>query len=57
MPRKTKNTNLDPEDFYSLDTQEESQEFLDSYTNLGLDSYRSAYGDYDYDSDNYGYLD
>jgi hypothetical protein len=57
MPRKPKNVDIDPENAYNLESSEEVQDFLDAYTNQGLDSYRSAYSDFDYDSDNYGYGD
>lgn len=58
MPRKPQNTDIDPENIYTtLPSSEEVQEFLDNYTNQGLDSYREAYGDYDFDYDNYGYSD
>lgn len=59
MPRKPQNTDIDPENIYnSLPNSEEVQEFLDNYTNQGLDSYREAYtSDYDFDYDNYGFSD
>jgi hypothetical protein len=57
MPRKPKDTNADPENFYALENTTEVEEFIESYTNQGLDSYRSAYSDSDYDTDNYGYSD
>lgn len=61
MPRKTKDiettTDVDPEDIYTLQPQEDVQEFLDAVTSTGIDAYRSAYSDYDFDMDNYGYGD
>jgi hypothetical protein len=57
MPRKPKDTDIDPENIYNLESSEEVQDFLDAYTNQGLDAYRSAYSTRDYDSDNYGYGD
>jgi len=57
MPRKPKEVDIDPENIYALQNQEEVQDFIDTFTNEGLDAYRSAYSDYDYDTDNYGYGD
>lgn len=61
MPRKTKDiettTDVDPEDIYTVQSQEDVQEFLDAVTSTGIDAYRSAYSDYDFDMDNYGYGD
>lgn len=59
MPRKPKELDIDPENIYApVVNTEEVQEFLDNYTNQGLDSYREAYvSDYDFDYDNYGYSD
>lgn len=55
MPRQPKDF-LDPENIYALDSKEEIQEFLESYTIGGFDSYdESRYEDFD--MDNYGYDD
>lgn len=55
MPRKPKD--IDPENFYTPEVVLEIEDTIEKYINQGLDSYRSAYSDYDYDSDNYGYMD
>jgi hypothetical protein len=47
---------LDPEDFYALETKEEIEEFIESYTLGGFDNYREDRYD-DFDMDNYGYGD
>lgn len=53
MPRK-KIELFDSEDIFQLDTQEEIQQFIESYTIGGFDNYsESRY--VDYDSDNYAY--
>lgn len=56
MPKNTHIDQLDPEDFYALDSQEEIKEFLESYTLGGFDNYTESRYD-DYDMDNYGYDD
>ena len=45
---------IDPEDM-TLETTDTLETFLSDYMKSDYDSYRSAYGDTDYDSDNYGY--
>lgn len=45
---------LDPEDFYALETREEIEEFIESYQIGGFDNYNESRYD-DYDVDNYGY--
>jgi hypothetical protein len=53
MPKNHINQ-LDPEDFYALDTKEEIEEFIESYTLGGFDNYNEdRYSDFD--MDNYGY--
>ena len=47
---------LDPEDFYALETKEEIEEFIESYTLGGFDSYTDDRYE-DYDMDNYAYDD
>lgn len=51
MPRKK--TQI--EDMPILESAEEVEEFLESYSIGGFDAYREAYGDDDFDMDNYGY--
>lgn len=57
MPRNinTEN-NIDPEDIYALESGEEINDFIKTYTS---NNYYERYPetDYDYDSDNYGYYD
>lgn len=57
MPRNinTEN-NIDPEDIYALESDEEINDFIKTYTS---NNYYERYPetDYDYDSDNYGYYD
>lgn len=45
---------IDPEDMF-IETTESVETFLSDYMKSDYDSYRSAYGDTEYDSDNYGY--
>lgn len=45
---------LDPEDFYALETKEEIEEFIESYTLGGFDNYTDDRYE-DYDMDNYAY--
>lgn len=46
---------IDPEELYNLSSSEEVEDFLAEYTKTEYDTFRPAYNDYDYDSDNYGY--
>jgi|688.fasta_scaffold2469091_1 hypothetical protein len=46
---------LDPEDDIIFPSTQELDDLVESFTIIGLDANRSAYNDYDYDSDNYGY--
>jgi hypothetical protein len=50
---KTKMANINPED-KMLNLYEET-EFLEEYTRTEYDTLRPAYGDCDFDMDNYGY--
>jgi hypothetical protein len=52
--QKVKPMTIDPEDM-TLETTDTLETFLSDYMKSDYDSYRSAYGDTDYDSDNYGY--
>ena len=52
--KETTTMMLDPDDMF-IETTEEVESFLSEYTKSEYDSYRPAYNDYDYDSDNYGY--
>lgn len=54
MPRKKIEETLF-EDIITLETQDEIEEFIESYTIGGFDSYRDAYDDMNFDMDNYGY--
>lgn len=57
MPRKAKEVEIfDVENIYALDTREEIEEFLESYTIGGFDNYSESNYD-DYDMDNYAYDD
>ena len=51
---KTTTMTIDPEDMF-IETTESVETFLSDYMKSDYDSYRSAYGDTEYDSDNYGY--
>lgn len=55
MPRQIQD-HFDPEDIYALDTKEEIEEFLESYTIGGFDNYSESRYE-DYDMDNYAYDD
>jgi hypothetical protein len=54
MPRK-KIEETTFEDTMILETQDEIEEFMESYKIGGFDAYREAYSDTNYDMDNYGY--
>jgi hypothetical protein len=61
MPRKTNDDieieiDIDPEDMYTLESDEERKEFVDRYT---TSSFYDIYSpkEYDHDMDNYGYYD
>lgn len=51
MPRKKSQI----EDMPILESAEEIEEFLESYSIGQFDSYRDAYDDMNFDMDNYGY--
>jgi hypothetical protein len=56
MPRKTNQNDIDIEDSYRLESDEEINNFVETYTISGVyDRYSPS--DYDYDVDNYGYAD
>ncbi|MFN9114300.1 MAG: hypothetical protein ACK5XN_29905 [Bacteroidota bacterium] len=54
MPRKN-NEDKTFEDTMILETQDEIEEFMESYQIGGFDAYRDAYDDMNFDMDNYGY--
>lgn len=57
MPRNIQDINdIDPEDIYALESDEEKNDFIKTYTSSNFYE-RYPESDYDYDSDNYGFYD